>query len=365
MLKKAKLWLVTGAVFMGLTPVVEAERSFQDIPESYWAYEEMEEMAEKGIVNGYPDGTYRPQTPVTRSQSAVIIGRALEIDVGGRPDPGFEDVSKEMSSSPYIAALVEEGVFDQASHFRPGESLTRAQMAKVLTEAFDLKGTSSHSFRDVDEDHWAYSYVNTLLSNDITTGTSPTTFSPNDPVTRTHLAVFIYRVLDEESDEPPQEDPPDEEDTEEPGNNQPSVIENIDDIREAYSSEMTTMEAEVLRLVNDIRREHGLQPLKAEPDAVRLSRFKSEEMRDQNYFDHVSPDYGMDIGYDETFDAPIQIHGSNIAAGQPTPEAVVDAWMNSPGHRENILRDYYDGIGIGLAEGGSYGYYWTQLFTVD
>ena len=55
--------------------------------------------------------------------------------------------------------------------------------------------------------------------------------------------------------------------------------------------------------------------------------------------------------------------GENIAAGQRTPEEVMNSWMNSSGHRANILNKNFDTIGIGFYEGGSYGTYWTQLFT--
>ncbi|MFP3338704.1 CAP domain-containing protein, partial [Micrococcus sp. SIMBA_131] len=64
----------------------------------------------------------------------------------------------------------------------------------------------------------------------------------------------------------------------------------------------------------------------------------------------------------ESFSVSYRSAGENIAAGQATPEEVVKAWMNSEGHRKNILNPGYTEIGVGYISGGSYGHYWTQMF---
>ncbi|WP_240374282.1 S-layer homology domain-containing protein [Bacillus piscicola] len=383
---KTKTWLLAGALAwssLAIVQPVSAASSFTDVPEDYWAYEEMDEMVSEGIVSGYPDGTFRPQQPVTRAQSAVILGRALDVDTVKRAEPVFSDVTPTTSGAGYIAALVEEGIFKEGDTFRPGESLTRAQMAKILVEAFGLEGKGDKVFSDVTYTYWAYDYVSTLVANEITTGTTPYTFSPSDPVTRVQLAVFVERALahskkaeenvpEGESDHagettaPTPDDPPapEQDEKEDKDEKRSQGIESLADLRRTYSGEMTAEEKEVLRLVNEIRKEHGLAAVKANPDAVRLARFKSEDMRDLQYFDHISPVYGMDMGLDEKLGLPIVINGSNIAAAAPTPELVVDAWMRSPGHRDNILANYVS-MGVGEAEGGIYLRYWTQIFVYE
>lgn len=93
-----------------------------------------------------------------------------------------------------------------------------------------------------------------------------------------------------------------------------------------------------------------------------MARIKSEDMRNRNYFDHQSPTYGSPFDMMKSFGVHFSYAGENIAAGQQTPQSVVDSWMKSPGHRANILKKDYTQIGCGVAVGGQYGYYWTQEF---
>jgi len=86
------------------------------------------------------------------------------------------------------------------------------------------------------------------------------------------------------------------------------------------------------------------------------------DMRDKNYFSHQSPTYGSPFSMMKNFGISYRTAGENIAAGQQTPQEVVTAWMNSPGHRANILNKSFTHIGVGYAKGGSYGHYWTQMF---
>lgn len=123
-----------------------------------------------------------------------------------------------------------------------------------------------------------------------------------------------------------------------------------------------SFEEKVVQLTNQERAKAGLPALKSNWELARVARFKSEDMRDKNYFDHNSPTYGSPFDMMKNFGIKYQSAGENIAAGQKTPEEVVKAWMNSPGHRANILNSSYNQIGVGYAKGGSYGVYWTQQF---
>lgn len=121
-------------------------------------------------------------------------------------------------------------------------------------------------------------------------------------------------------------------------------------------------ENKVAQLTNAERTKHGLKPLTFNWELARMARFKSEDMINKNYFDHNSPTYGSPFNMMKNFGIDYSYAGENIAAGQTTPEEVVNSWMNSPGHRANILNPNYTEIGVGLANGGSYHYYWTQVF---
>jgi len=119
---------------------------------------------------------------------------------------------------------------------------------------------------------------------------------------------------------------------------------------------------EVIDLTNDERTSRGLSPLEADTQLNEVATVKSEDMRDNNYFSHDSPTYGSPFDMMNHYGVEYRGAGENIAAGQRSPEEVVNGWMNSQGHRENILNADYTHIGVGYAEGGSYGSYWTQMF---
>jgi uncharacterized YkwD family protein/spore coat assembly protein SafA len=123
-----------------------------------------------------------------------------------------------------------------------------------------------------------------------------------------------------------------------------------------------SVESEVVRLVNIERAKNGLKPLTANWQLARVARYKSEDMRDKGYFSHTSPTYGSPFDMMKNFRVSYSSAGENIAAGQTTAQAVMDSWMNSPGHRQNILSANYTEIGVGYCSGGSYRHYWTQMF---
>jgi uncharacterized YkwD family protein/spore coat assembly protein SafA len=122
------------------------------------------------------------------------------------------------------------------------------------------------------------------------------------------------------------------------------------------------IEHEVIQLTNQERAKYGLPPLKPFWELSRVARFKSMDMRDRGYFSHNSPTYGSPFTMIKNFGISYSAAGENIAAGQRTPQEVVRSWMNSQGHRQNILSQNYTHIGVGYAKGGAYGYYWTQMF---
>lgn len=122
---------------------------------------------------------------------------------------------------------------------------------------------------------------------------------------------------------------------------------------------VTGYEQEVIRLVNDIRKENGLNALTYDWELSRVARYKSQDMKDNRYFAHNSPVYGTPFQMIRNFGISFRSAGENIARGYSTPQAVVNGWMNSSGHRANILNAGYTHIGVGYVAGGNY---WTQMF---
>ena len=123
--------------------------------------------------------------------------------------------------------------------------------------------------------------------------------------------------------------------------------------------ENDSVEMQVVELVNEYRASYGLQPLTYSAELSDGARLKSQDMSDNGYFDHNSPTYGTPYQMMKSLGISYQSAGENIAKGYRTAEAVVTAWMNSEGHRANILNANYTEIGVGYEADGNY---WTQWF---
>lgn len=122
---------------------------------------------------------------------------------------------------------------------------------------------------------------------------------------------------------------------------------------------VSAYEQEVVRLVNEQRAQNGLPALTHNWELSRVARYKSQDMVDNRYFSHTSPTYGSPFQMITAFGLSYRTAGENIAYGQRTPQEVVNTWMNSSGHRANILSSAYTQIGVGYVANGNY---WTQMF---
>lgn len=176
---------------------VEKTNNFTDVKKDEFFYESVKRLTERGIIQGYADGTFKPYTNVTRGQAAKILAKTLNLTTDKTSQSPFVDVPETNEYYPSITALVDAGIIQGYSDdtFRPGNTLTRAQMAKMIALGFKLKeSTLDLPFVDVQvEDEFA-KYVQALLTDGITTGTTATTFSPYHTVTRGQLAAFVDRA---------------------------------------------------------------------------------------------------------------------------------------------------------------------------
>jgi uncharacterized YkwD family protein len=126
---------------------------------------------------------------------------------------------------------------------------------------------------------------------------------------------------------------------------------------------ISTEEAEVIRLVNIERVKAGLDTLETDDQLSRVAGIKSEDMVKKGYFNHISPTHGTPFEMMSTFECFYSCAGENIAMGQRSAAQVVTAWMNSAGHRANILNKDFSKIGVGLYQSYDGTKYWTQMFT--
>jgi uncharacterized YkwD family protein/spore coat assembly protein SafA len=142
----------------------------------------------------------------------------------------------------------------------------------------------------------------------------------------------------------------------------PNIIYPGQNIKIPSTPSQISLENRVTELTNMEREKKGLPPLQADRNLSRVALYKSRDMRDAGYFSHRSPAYGTPDEMLKRFHISNSTASENIAAGQLNPEEVVREWMNNPVHRKNILNKFYTHVGVGYADGGTYGSYWTQLF---
>ncbi|RID81648.1 serine protease [Peribacillus asahii] len=157
---------------------------------------------------------------------------------------------------------------------------------------------------------------------------------------------------------------PAQQQTQKPTTQQPTTNNNATaDTNKTPATETNTsvsaFEKKVVELTNAERAKQGLAPLTLDTELSKVARAKSQDMKDKNYFDHNSPTYGSPFDMMKSFGISYKSAGENIAQGQTTPEQVVQAWMNSQGHRENIMNSSFTHIGVGYVASGNY---WTQMF---
>ena len=116
---------------------------------------------------------------------------------------------------------------------------------------------------------------------------------------------------------------------------------------------------QVVDLTNEQRRKNGLAALQMDTQLSQVAQTKSQDMQKNGYFSHTSPTYGSPFDMMRDFGVSYRTAGENIAQGQRTPQEVVNAWMNSAGHRQNILNGNFTHIGVGYETSGNH---WTQMF---
>jgi uncharacterized YkwD family protein len=132
---------------------------------------------------------------------------------------------------------------------------------------------------------------------------------------------------------------------------------------EGEISQMHDYELDTFFFTNEKRAANGLKPFILHIKLSQVARDKSKDMLDKQYFNHDSPTYGSPFKMMKDYGIHYSYAGENIAAGHPTPVNVVNGWMDSPGHRANILNKSFTHIGIGYIKGNQgYGTYWAQMF---
>lgn len=168
--------------------------------------DEIDFLTARGIIKGYDGGFFKPLEKINRLQAVQMILREKGIDAANYEvsDPGFVDLKPGQYGYAEIALAVElEFISGKTNkqgrkYFDPYGTLTRGQMAKILSLAYGLDGNYTGEFVDIPQYSWEREYVNLLAANKITTGYDDGTFRPGTPLARQHFALFMARLLKED-----------------------------------------------------------------------------------------------------------------------------------------------------------------------
>ncbi|MGM0842310.1 MAG: S-layer homology domain-containing protein [Bacillota bacterium] len=181
-----------------ITPYPASAKSFSDVPATHTFFDEITYLSDQEIINGFNDGTFAPDKPVTRAAAAAMIGRAIGLD-GEQRATSFQDVGLSNFASGYIQSAVEASIISGYTDgtYKPGKVVTRGEMAIFLARAFHLTVKAETSFNDVSPSMAASDSILKILAEGITGGYTDGTYRPNQDVTRDQFSAFLARALDD------------------------------------------------------------------------------------------------------------------------------------------------------------------------
>ena len=181
---------------LAVPPALAATSPFKDVPTTHTHFEAITDLASQGVINGYPDDTFKPGAPLTRGQAAKILAKVLKLDTTNVKNPNFKDVPTTHHYYGPIAALAQANLINGTDQqtFHVNETITRGQVAKIIAVALKLEPKDNDALPYTDVSESDAPYVKALVDYGITTVTG-TTFGTNQPITRGQAAAFIVRAL--------------------------------------------------------------------------------------------------------------------------------------------------------------------------
>jgi len=314
---------------------------FNDIKSTDWYNNTVTLLADLGGIQGYPDGNFLPNNSMTKAEFVKALISSL----------GYINLSKTGShwASGYISQAEKLNIIEKDGLVNINKPISRYEMARIISNTLSYKGetipTNISEYKTLISD---FNKIPTKLQGEtnvkslsecvlesyvkgIVTGYPNGSFQGIQTLTRAEASTVIIRVLDESK------------------RVKPNLTVN------------QGIEYEVLRLVNIERSKAGVKALVISNDLSKVALLKSKDMALFNYFDHNSPNYGSPFEMMSSMGISYKSAGENIAKGYKTADAVVNGWMNSPGHKANILNPSFGKMGIGYYVSDST--YWTQMFT--
>lgn len=168
---------------------------YTDVPETSWMYEAILELSKAGIVSGYEGNEFKPDDTITRAEAAKLLTATFDIEPSGKYKDTYNDIKEDHWAIDSISAVVASGYLTgfEGDLFKPDEPLTRADVASIITKATELQANDEVVFKNLPKEHWAYDYVQSLQPNQVAKATSADDFDLTlDPTTRGEFATLLF-----------------------------------------------------------------------------------------------------------------------------------------------------------------------------
>lgn len=346
-----------------IVPVSATGQLFHDVSSSYWAYSYIQDMAQQGIVAGTGAGLFQPENSVSTADFSTMLCSGFyqsEHHEQGHGGKWWQTYTQTMLSEGILDGTQVGNDYHQHGTWNQTmveSAVSRYDMAQMMYQTLVDQGVTMpteqqrqavrEQIGDYNEIPQQYrTAVECMYALGCITGKDGA-FCGNDSMKRAEACVVLAQLQNQ---------------LQKTGGEQNSVAQQPNLTQE---EQIAQWEQDVFELVNEIRVENGLKEFVYNETLAQTARAHSEDMLERGFFAHENPD--GETPSDRMTAAGIHWSraAENIAAGYKTPEAVVEGWMNSPGHRANILGECEE-MGVGLAisqdSNDTYGYYWTQNF---
>lgn len=321
-MKNYIVFLLSATVLFGAATCVSAT-DFSDVPTNHWAYQAIERMAAQNIVNGTGNGKFSPESSVSGAEFTAMLTRTFF------PDYITATGGNQSWSAPYIAAAETVGLSKDVTI--TDNPISRADMATLLYNLLNVQNQPTDldlatvtipdisSLSAEKQLHIRTAYAKNYLSGVDKSGS----FAPYANMTRAEAATLLDRLLN-------------------------STAASSDNFVE-----------QVIELVNQARTQEGLAALTQDKLLCAAADIRAEEI--SRVFSHNRPDGASCFSALREQNISYTAAGENIAAGQATPSDVVQAWLNSEGHRANIMNGKFTSTGVShtVINGR---HYWVQIF---
>lgn len=394
---KRRLCALLSAAALCLTmavPAFAADKTFPDVTGRDWCYTQVMQAAETGLMNGYADGRFGKNDPITRGQMVQILYSYYGQDVGA--DSGFSDVPASAWYAKAVTWASKKGVVSGYSNgtFGPDNQLTREQMVTILYNVADKPETNPSAISQYSDYHQVASYAADgfawAVSNKVVSGTSSTTLSPRGTATRAQVAVILVRYLENvegvkfpEVTIPTQPVQPTAGSQNADGTTNAAYVNSLCDVGKSNDYPTTgdasvpnangfytkanvdvsgaKLQYDVIPYVNAFLAKHPnlKETSTAAPWDTTMHWVTTDEQEEYtllrakeaySYFEHARPDGSSGIS------------GENLYRGNSGAEVVIKAWENSSGHASTMLGAGYQSYTTCVA---SYNGVWVMTIWGD